>query len=128
MDVIISRFNHIADKIFEQLDIKSIKDCREVCKLWQEQIDNKKFLWIPIAIKLLCPSNFVNGNTYLHVAAKSGHSKMFEAILINEDMKSPTNHSGHTPFHLICAYGHSNLARTLIQNPCVLDANNKWII
>ena len=38
MDFIISRIPHIEQRIFEQLDVKSLKNCRGVAKLWQKSI------------------------------------------------------------------------------------------
>ena len=56
------RFPHIAEQIFKQLDEKSLKNSREVAKLWQECIDERNLLWIKIvediggnkAFKLSC--------------------------------------------------------------------------
>ena len=62
MDVIILRFLHIAERVFEQLDDKSIKNCREVGKIWQDCIDNKKLSWIPI---VNIPRILKNEDTYL---------------------------------------------------------------
>jgi len=36
----ITRFPHIATQIFEQLDNKSLTNCREVSKSWQKFIDD----------------------------------------------------------------------------------------
>ena len=40
-----SRFSHVTEEIFAQLDNKSLKNCREVSRSWQKCIDHKKISW-----------------------------------------------------------------------------------
>ena len=47
--VFYARFPHISEKIFESLNAKSLENCREVSKSWQECIDSKNILWNKIA-------------------------------------------------------------------------------
>ena len=42
------RFSHITEQILEQLDNKSLTNCREVAKYWQKVIDDRKLSWIRI--------------------------------------------------------------------------------
>ena len=43
------RFNlvlcDIGDKIFDLLNNKDLRSCREVCKQWQVAIDSEKYIW-----------------------------------------------------------------------------------
>ena len=64
-----SRFQHITENIFRKMDIKSLKNCRQVSKSWQECIDNQKILW----------KNEV-GSKAFQVACENGHSKMAEIL------------------------------------------------
>ena len=41
-------FPHIADQIFQQLDNKSLTNCREVSKSWLKFIDDRNISWIRI--------------------------------------------------------------------------------
>ena len=41
MEELITRFAHIAEQIFPQLDNKSLANCREVAKSWQKFIDDR---------------------------------------------------------------------------------------
>ena len=41
MEELITRFAHIAEQIFQQLDDKSLTNCREVAKSWQKFIDDR---------------------------------------------------------------------------------------
>ena len=43
MEELIARFSHIAKQIFEQLDNKSLTNCREVAKSWKKFIDERNF-------------------------------------------------------------------------------------
>ena len=43
-----SRYPHITEKIFENLDKESLKSTRLVSKSWQNCIDNQNILWYKI--------------------------------------------------------------------------------
>ena len=88
MEVFITRISHIAENIFEQLDNNSLKNCREVTKLWQKYIDSKDLSWIRI---INIPKILINKDTYLHTAAKTGQSEIFETIIREEENKNPKN-------------------------------------
>ena len=104
-------FTHIIGLIFEQLDEKSLSTCRIVAKSWQKYIDNKNNTWIQI---VNAPRILEDENTYLHLSAKTGQTKMFEKILEKEDVKNPKNQDGETPFHVVCKYGHLKMADKMI--------------
>jgi len=110
---LIERFPHIIEKIFEKLDNKSLTRCRGVCKKWQQFIDERKMPWIRI---VNFPSILKDGNTYLHLAAKTGQTEMFETILNTESDKNPRNDYCTTPFHLICSNGSIKFAELLLKN------------
>ena len=111
-------FPQIAQQIFEQLDSKNLVNCREVAKSWQEHIDNKKLNWIQI---VEIPTVLQYEDTYLHVAAKTGQTEMFEMILENEEKKNPRNRFGVTPFHQICRNGFLQLAEMIVQESYELN-------
>ena len=64
------RFKHIVEKIFANLDSKSLSNCREIAKSWQECIDNKNLLWLAIV-------NKIGSNEAFQRACKTGHLKLF---------------------------------------------------
>ena len=66
-----SRFPHIAEQVFEQMDNKSLVNCREVSKTWMKFIDERNFSWIRI---INFPKVLKAGDTYLHLAAKLSRS------------------------------------------------------
>ena len=46
MEKQVTRFPHVAVKIFDFLDIRSLAKSREVCKLWKIFIQSSKFFWV----------------------------------------------------------------------------------
>merc|ERR1712062_347882 len=105
-------------------DRKDLKNCREVSKSWQKSIDNKNFAWLQI---VNIPSFLEKGNTYLHVAAKTGLSEIFEIIFEFEAEKNPNNYDKETPFHFACRYDHFKIAKFLLQKYALsqIDFNAK---
>ena len=102
MEDFIFRFPHIAEKIFEQLDNKSLANCREVTKSWHNFLDEINLIWIRI---VNIPTILCDGDTYLHLAAQTGQTETFGEILAEEHDKNPKNIWGWTPFHLACYHG-----------------------
>ena len=118
--VFYARFSHISEKIFENLDIKSLKNCRVVSKSWQECIDNRDILWIKIAKN-------EDGNTAFQLACKKGHSKVAKARIqksaeLNIDLNAKNQH-GRTAFHYVCKEGHSDIAEMLMQKSAEFNIN-----
>ena len=69
-------FQHISEQIFEKMDNKSLKNCREVAKSWQNCIDNRNILWNKIAKK--------NGSTKsFQLACQNGHHKLANVLIQN---------------------------------------------
>ena len=73
--VFYSGFRHITEKIFGQLDKKSLKYCREVGKSWQNCIDNRNILWIKIV------EGEEDVNKAFQLACKKSHTKMAKMLI-----------------------------------------------
>merc|ERR1712051_152093 len=73
------------------------------------------------------PTILQGGNSYMHLAAQSGQTDMFEMILSEEDNKNPKNRDGETPFIVACTKGRMNIAIILINksNELAIDLNIK---
>ena len=78
MEILFSRFSHIADEVFVQLNHKSLKACREVSKSWQNYIDYKNICWINI---VNVPKIIDENDKYFYLALKYGQSIVFGLIL-----------------------------------------------
>ena len=106
--VFYSRFPHISEQIFKQLDEKSLQNSREVAKSWQECIDDSNLLWIEIVKE-------IGGNEAFQLACRKGHSKMVEMLIqnpvkFNIELNAIKTYCGKTAFHWACNNGHLNAA------------------
>ena len=81
-------FCYITEQIFELLDNKSLSNCREVSKWWSKCIDDENQTWIHI-VKI--PEILYNGNTYLHLVARTGQWEVYKKIIKKEEIKNPDN-------------------------------------
>ena len=70
------RFLNIAEDIMKKVDVKTLKNCREVEKSWQNCIDDQKILWKKIV-------NDEGSDTIFQFACKNGHFKMVEMLIEN---------------------------------------------
>ena len=126
MENIITRFQHIAEKIFDQLDNRSLVNCREVTSSWQKFIDCKNLPWIQI---VNIPKILKKKDTYWHVASKTGQIIILDMIFeIEQNFDINTqDEQGRTVFHCACMNGHTKIAQRLIQNSVLvnLDLNLK---
>ena len=69
-------FKHITEQIFEKMDNKSLKNCREVAKTMQNCIDNQNILWYKIAKEY-------EGDQTFQLACITGHFKMAKMLTVN---------------------------------------------
>ena len=128
MEIVISRFPHIAEQTFAHLDTNALKNFREVAKSPQKFIDAKNLSWIRICN---IPTTLHHGESYLHLAAKSGQLNIIENILENEQFNKEVNakdlRCGWTAFHLACKHGHSKIVNTFVEKSTGLkiDLNAK---
>ena len=122
--VFYARFPHISEKIFEKLNINSLKKCREVSKSWEESIDNKNIIW-----KRVVKNKDIN--KIFQSACNEDHVKLAKMLVENPakyniDLNSK-DESGKTAFHWVCKKGHSKIAEILVQKSTenILDLNAK---
>ena len=112
------RFPHITEKIFKNLGINGLKNCREVSKLWQNCIDDQNILW-----KELVKSKGVN--RAFQLACEKGHSKMANMLIqkfdeIKIDFHSK-NENDMTAFHFACKNGLLKVVEMMIRKSNELD-------
>ena len=112
MEVLPLRFPHIADQIFEILNNKSLAKCREVHKNWLRFIDDADFPWSRILKKY--PTE--NGQTAMHIAAKTGQLYKCKLLMNDAKEKLPRDHEGSTPFHEAAKIGHMEICELFMNN------------
>ena len=76
--VFYARFQHISENILENLDIRSLENCREVSKSWQCCIDNQSILW-----KKIAKNEDINIKKIFLFSCKNGHLKMAKVLVQN---------------------------------------------
>ena len=103
-------FTHITEKIFDQLEEGSLRNCREVSKSWLEVIDNRNLLWNKIV-------KAEGANEAFQFACIIGHTKMLE-MLFHKPAKFNIDYNagehGFNAFYHACHSGQSKVAEMLI--------------
>ena len=99
MEVIVVKFPHIGEKIFTNLDVKTLNNCKRVCKNWNTFIEEKKFYWIGVIEKH--DENIIDRKLNMSKKQKLFREIKMEAIrkfaktLILEE-----NHTRNTSLHI----------------------------
>ena len=58
MENVCRRFPHLANRIFDQVDNKSLNNCKEISRDVLEHLNNERFFWIRIIKKYRGPTRF----------------------------------------------------------------------
>ena len=96
MEEILLRFDHLGKQIFARLDNEKLANSREAGRAWKNFIDNENLPWNRIVVqKFGCQ----NGETPLHVAAKTGQIEQYKSISEDQEDKNPKDNYGYTPLH-----------------------------
>ena len=120
MEDMLYRFPHIGRQILSSLNDESLTNCRYVERSWKEVIDYEEYPWKRILKKFPCE----DGNTLMHIAAKSGQTEMFKTLFENEEKdKNPGNNIMETPLHFGARNGNLTISQLIIEN--VKDKNPK---
>ena len=96
MEVLIKRFPHLAEQIFQKLDNENLVKSREVRLSWRNLIDERNYTWIRI---VNIPTILKEQNTYLHLAAKNGQLEAFRMIFKEAKDANEKNDQSQTPLH-----------------------------
>lgn len=93
IDTLIIRFPEIGKKIFESLDDKSLKNCREASRFWNEYLEKNHIPWIGMIQNIVkvcnkdyskCPLKWKK----MFRKTKVGDIKQFAILLQNEKLKT----------------------------------------
>ena len=126
------RFPHIAEQIFEFLDVQSLSECQEVSKCWQKFISETKYFFrqlenytsIPRSIlqESLKDYDFQTIQKLAHCASIS-HKKAVEAC-IQFKTPQPLEPKGSTLFYYLLSEGKMNKTQYLLAKLMLLNKMN----
>merc|ERR1712156_1125776 len=134
---LIARFPHIVQQIFENLDNKSLTNCKEVARPWQNYIEDRHMTWIrivniPTRLDMNSPLPNKHRGTqeyrtmtkmYLHLAVETGETLMFQKLIELEENKDKRTSTGTTLFHYACWYGQTKIANFLMERASDFNIN-----
>ena len=133
MEEILSRFPHIGENIFNELNSKDFCMSKEVNRSWNYFIKNQRILKkackkrVQEKINNLTIEDPRNGvwmkTTAFHLAAKKGYLPVCQQIMENSDDKNPKDRFGWTPLHKAAQKGHLSVCQLIVRN--VDDKNPK---
>ena len=112
MKIVMLRFPHLAEQIFQKLDNEGLAKSREVKQVWQTFIDQRDYSWLRI---VNIPYVLPKGNTFCHLAAEHGQIDVFEMLLNEDNNTDPENIFGETPFVFACSKGRMNIVAMLLK-------------
>ena len=78
MEDIFLRFDHISNKIFNNLDNQSLVTCRLVNKTWLSYLQDSKILWIRI-IQWCTGNQSMGCNLFFHKPKNALHARKLQA-------------------------------------------------
>ena len=119
MEEVISKFPHIAEKIFEELDNYHFIQCKVVSKLWKNFMEESKFSYIRL-IKTLtnCSKKamkkiFPEANLEDIILLASDVSQVYDELNYEADV---TTDSSLTLFHMAAKHGYLSVCKLIIEN------------
>ena len=113
MQNLMLKFPHLPEQIFQKLDTESLFKSREVSESWKNVIDGRNYPWLRI---VNIPTILNNGNTYLHLAAKTGQIETYKKALVEEKDKNIRNECNQTSLMLACKHGRFQIVQFLLNN------------
>ena len=78
MDDVLLKYPHLFEQIIHKLNNKSLFKSREVARLWTYLINGRNYPWLCV---VNIPKVLQQSNTYLHLAAGTGHLDAFKTAL-----------------------------------------------
>ena len=125
MEEIISRFPHMGEDIFKELNSKDFCKSTEVSRSWNYFIRNQRVLKKAYkkriqnrihTLAFLAKPNSWSGQTPFHLAAERGYLPVCQQIIETADEKNPNDMYGNTPLHEAAENGHLSVCQLIVEN------------
>ena len=117
MGILIHRFPHLSEQIFQKLNNESLFKAREVARSWQNTINGRNY---PL-LRIVNIPTF--RNTYVHLLAETGQIQAFKIAFSEEEDKNVKDDFGETPFHIACANGRFEIVQLLLEKAQIWKNN-----
>ena len=69
MEEVLTRFHHLGEQIFANLDDQNLTKCREVCDPWMTFLDGEKLIWTRIILSHIEEDNSWNWKKFLYTTS-----------------------------------------------------------
>ena len=130
MEIFFTKFSHLTEKVFDQLDDKSLVNCRIVNKSWQNYLENQKLLQIRI-IKATISQFHEVGPSWTRVFEKATTKTITDlGKAVGEFYQKDSNltyYKGLTPLHITAGIGNLQLLLNIYKKAitkCPKDEND----
>ena len=117
MEVLILRFPHLIENIFDQLNNESLAKCSEASKTWHNYVAKQKFFHCR-KIKRRLEKNQVFGEFWKKVLYKANTEITLQLSLAVEKLFAESYgwlHSGLTPLHIAASFGNFQIVEYILQ-------------
>ena len=126
MNEVLTRFPHVGEQIFANLDDQNLTKCREVCDPWMTFLDSEKFIWTRIILSHIEETNNWNWQKFISTTSTPMLCKIAKRIRLfykSEQICTSFPGSIHvemSPLHFAAMmYDDTNYCATLIKNDTI---------
>ena len=120
MGILIHRFPHLSERIFQKLNDESLFKAREIARSWQNTINGRNY---PLLRIVNIPTILEKRNKYVHLLAETGQIEAFKTAFSEEEDKNVKDDFGETPFHIACANGRFEIAQFILEKARIWKNN-----
>ena len=118
MEHVLFRFPTVAQQLFEELDIKSLVNCRNVNRTWQQFLDNQKFYWVQKVGILSKLPRFDWQNVFKQI----NNEVVGEfALVVSKFFQDYSRETKQTPMHFIAMVGNIKIANNYLRINCKIE-------
>ena len=126
MAEVLTRFHHLGEQIFANLDDQNLTKCREVCDLWMTFLDSERLIWTRVILSHIEETNSWNWKKFLSTTTTPMLCKLARRIEVfykselNRYFFPRTIHEEMSPLHFAAMmYDDTNYCVNLIKNDTI---------